>query len=192
MKKQTIATICLDPGHGGYDPGAVKICNEKKAVLTISKACRDYLKKNNVKVIMTREKDSHVYLSTRCNISNSNNADLFISIHANAGGGNGCEGFHTIYGGRGKILTQNILKELHKIGSPYHSYANSLAGATKTKKDTNGKDYFAVIRDTDCPASIIEVGFVDNRIDAKRFYTNSQRKKYGIAIAKGILKTLDI
>jgi N-acetylmuramoyl-L-alanine amidase len=82
-----LRTVVIDPGHGGKDPGAIgKLLKEKDLVLSVSLKLGALIKKNfpDVKVIYTRDKDEFVELFQRAKIANSNNADLFISIHANA------------------------------------------------------------------------------------------------------------
>jgi len=82
-----IRTVVIDPGHGGKDKGAVgKSHVEKDIVLDISLKVRDYLNKflPALNVVMTRDKDVFVPLNERARIANENDADLFVSIHANA------------------------------------------------------------------------------------------------------------
>lgn len=82
-----VKTVVIDAGHGGKDPGAIgKILKEKDLVLSVSLMLGELIKRNfpDVKVIYTRDKDVFVELYQRAKIANSNNADLFISIHANA------------------------------------------------------------------------------------------------------------
>jgi N-acetylmuramoyl-L-alanine amidase len=79
--------IVLDPGHGGHDPGAVgpKNLYEKDVVLDIALKVREILAKNdNYEIFLTRDRDIFIPLEQRTAIANSKNADLFISIHANA------------------------------------------------------------------------------------------------------------
>ena len=83
-------TIVIDPGHGGKDPGSpgtgrYKIF-EKDIALDISLKLGDYIKSNfpEINVVYTRKKDEFVKLSKRSQIANTNNADLFISIHCDA------------------------------------------------------------------------------------------------------------
>jgi N-acetylmuramoyl-L-alanine amidase len=81
--------VVIDPGHGGKDPGAIGPggTNEKDVVLSISLEIKNYLSKyKNIKVYMTREEDVFVPLRERTQFANDKNADLFISIHANASG----------------------------------------------------------------------------------------------------------
>lgn len=78
-------TIVIDPGHGGKDPGAVSgKLQEKVAVLQISKKLGDELNKRGYKVHFTRQTDKFINLRDRTKMANDKNADLFISLHANA------------------------------------------------------------------------------------------------------------
>jgi N-acetylmuramoyl-L-alanine amidase len=86
LKKQ-ITTIVIDPGHGGKDPGTLgKHIYEREVVLNISLKVGNYIKKYmpDVKVIYTRSTDIYIPLDERAEIANKNQADLFISIHANS------------------------------------------------------------------------------------------------------------
>jgi|TARA_Y100000031_G_scaffold101224_1_gene110953 N-acetylmuramoyl-L-alanine amidase len=87
QKGSKIKTVVIDAGHGGKDPGASsKYAREKDIVLSVALKTGGYIKKNfpNVKVIYTRSTDKFIPLHKRGEIANSNNADLFISIHCNA------------------------------------------------------------------------------------------------------------
>ncbi len=78
--------IVLDAGHGGDDPGAIghKGYREKAVVFQIAKELRNILKARGYKVHMTREGDKFVKLSERTKFANNKNADIFVSVHANA------------------------------------------------------------------------------------------------------------
>lgn len=99
-------------------------------------------------------------------------------------GGDGAEVFHSHLGGKGKTLAEDILAEIVNIGQ------NSRG--VKIRKNASGKDYYAFIRNTTCPAVIVECAFVDNSTDLEILATEGKRQKMGQAIAKGILKTLGI
>ena len=90
----------------------------------------------------------------------------------------------SIVGGVGRTLAQNIEAEVKKLGQ------NSRG--VKTRKNSNGKDYYAFIRSTKCPAVIVEGVFVDNAMDVQIADTLAEQKAFGVAYAKGILKTLGI
>ncbi len=80
-------TIVIDPGHGGHDPGAVGLNGlyEKDVVLDIALKLKEILSENPLyEVFLTREKDIYIPLEARTAIANKTNADLFVSIHANA------------------------------------------------------------------------------------------------------------
>ena len=78
-------TVVIDPGHGGKDPGAVVGNNyEKNAVLGVGLHLKDLLAQRGYKVILTRDSDKFLELKQRTDIANRYNADIFVSIHANA------------------------------------------------------------------------------------------------------------
>lgn len=177
-----MAKIFIGVGHGGSDPGAVGYLVEKDINLKMAKACRDYLVLNGVTVKMSRERDENDTVSDEVRECNEFGADLAIDVHNNAGGGDGFEALHTIYYGKGAVLAQNIEAEVKKIGQ------NSRG--CKTRKNASGKDYFAFIRNTKCPAVICEGVFVDNKADAAQADTDAKCKAFGEAYAKAILKTM--
>ena len=177
--------VFIGVGHGGGDLGAVANgVKEKDLNLSIALACRDELKRHGVEVRMSRAKDENDSLTEEIKECNAFSPDLAVDIHNNAGGGDGAEVFHHHGGGKGKILAENILSEIVKVGQ------NS-RGA-KVRKNSQGKDYYGFIRETSCPAVIVECAFVDNASDLKILATESDRQKVGRAIAKGILKTLGV
>ena len=179
-----MAKVYVDAGHGGTDNGAVKYVTEDKVNLVMALACRDYLKANGVEVKMSRTADTNTSINTMAREANNWGADLVISIHNNAGGGDGFEVFHSIVGGTGKTLAQNIEAEVKKLGQ------NSRG--IKTKKNVSGKDYYGMIRLPNAPSVIVEGAFVDNANDVKIIDTEAEQKAFGVAYAKGILKTLGI
>lgn len=177
--------VYLDPGHGGSDPGAVKYVTERDVNLVMALACRDYLEANGVSVKMSRTSNStNTSINDMAAEANKWGADYVVSIHNNAGGGDGFEVYHTINGGKGKTLAKNIEAEVKKIGQ------NSRG--LKTKKNSSGTDYFGMIRLTNAPAVICEGVFVDNKADVKIADTEAEQKAFGYAYAKGILKTAGI
>ena len=177
--------VFLGVGHGGSDPGAVANgVKEKDLNLSIAIACRDVLVRHGVSVKMSRERDENDPIGDETKECNAYCPDVAIDIHNNAGGGDGGEVFYSHLGGKGKTLAENILAEMVKVGQ------NSRG--IKTRVNSQGKDYYAFIRNTSCPAVIVECAFVDNATDLKILATEGDRKKMGEAIAKGILKTLGV
>jgi N-acetylmuramoyl-L-alanine amidase len=84
---KAFTTIVIDPGHGGRDPGAhgQRGTEEKDITLKVGLKLRELLKRDpGVRVLMTRERDVFVELEDRARFANSNEADLFVSIHVNS------------------------------------------------------------------------------------------------------------
>ena len=175
--------VFIGVGHGGSDSGAVGYIVEKEANLVMALACRDYLTAHGVEVRMSRTKDEEDPINEEVRECNAYNPDLAIDVHNNSGGGDGFEVYHTLNGGTGKVLAQNIEKQVIKIGQ------NSRG--CKTRQGQRG-DYYAFVRDTKCPAVICEGVFVDTKADAAQAGTKEKQQEFGIAYAKGILDTLGI
>ena len=175
--------VFIGVGHGGSDSGAVGYIVEKEANLVMALACRDYLTAHGVEVRMSRTKDEEDPINEEVRECNAYNPDLAIDVHNNSGGGDGFEVYHTLNGGTGKVLAQNIEKQVKAIGQ------NSRG--CKTRQGQRG-DYYAFVRDTKCPAVICEGVFVDTKADAAQAGTKAKQQKFGIAYAKGILDTLGI
>ncbi len=179
-----MAKVFLGVGHGGNDPGASKYLVEKDVNLVMALACRDYLEKNGVQVLMSRTKDENDPLTDEIKECNAFNPDLAVDIHNNAGNGDGFEAYYHYKGGSSKSLALNIEEEVKAIGQ------NSRG--CKTKLNSSGNDYFGFIRQTLCPAVIVEGCFVDNQNDAQIANTEEKQRAFGYAYARGILTTLGI
>ena len=178
--------VFLGVGHGGKDCGAAANGFEEADInLILAFACRDELVRNGVEVKMSRISDEDDPLTEEIAECNAYNPDLAIDIHTNAGGGDGFEVYHTIYGGTGKTLAENINAEVIKAGQ------NS-RGVKTRKSATTGKDYYGFIRQTSCPAVICEIGFIDNKNDLADFDEQAEQIKFGKVYAHGILKTLGV
>ena len=175
--------VFLGVGHGGSDPGAVGYLVEKDVNLTMATACRDFLVAYGVDVKMSRTKDEDDTVSQEVAECNAYGPDLAVDIHNNSGGGDGFEVYHTIGGGTGKVLAQNIEKHVKAMGQ------NSRG--VKTRQGNNG-DYYAFIRETVAPAVICEGVFVDTKADAAQADTLAEQQAFGVAYAKGILDTLGL
>lgn len=175
--------VFIGVGHGGSDPGAVGYLVEKDVNLTMATACRDFLTAYGVDVCMSRTKDENDTVSQEVAECNAYAPDLAIDVHNNSGGGDGFEVFHTIHGGTGKTLAQNIEKHVKAMGQ------NSRG--VKTRQGSNG-DYYAFIRETVAPAVICEGVFVDTKADAAQADTLAEQQAFGVAYAKGIMDTLGL
>ena len=175
--------VVLDPGHGGQDPGAIGIggLKESEVVLDVSKRVKNLLSEKGVFVRMTRNNEVDLDLPPRVSIANRTDADIFVSIHANASRGkrrdiNGLETFYYT-GWRGRLLAKKIQKQILKVspGSPDRGVRQGR---------------FFVIKNTKMPAVLVEIGFLTGRLDARRLEKSIHRKRIAYAITKGILEYL--
>ena len=173
--------VFIGVGHGGSDSGAVKYIIEKEYTLKVAKLVAEYLKARGVEYKLSRTTDVDTDMNSKVKMCNDYKPDLVIDIHFNAGGGKGFEVYRYSGGGTSLTLANNINAEVKKIMS---------SRGVKTRLGSNGKDYFAIIRDTNAPAVLLEGGFVDSKSDAD--FIKANYKKLAEAYAKGILKTLGI
>lgn len=176
--------VYIGVGHGGTDPGAVSGSYKESAfALDISTACTAELKSHGVTVMQSRTSDVTESAAAKIKECNAYNPDIALDIHLNAGGGDGFEIYHSINGGKGKTLAAAIETAVKAIGQ------NSRG--LKTKKNSSGKDYFGIIRQTSCPAVLVECAFIDSK-DVQIVDTAAERATMGVAIAHGILKYFGI
>jgi N-acetylmuramoyl-L-alanine amidase len=207
-----IATICLDPGHGGKDSGnrvggGFFGHNEKTYTLELALELRDQLRKLGFNVILTRNKDTYVELPARPAMANKAGADLFVSLHFNATatGRDEAEGPETYCITPVGATSSNARGDGGEFGSAIGAgptTANrcenkSLLLAYQMEKslvqNLNANDRgvrrarFAVLRDAAMPAILIEGGFMTHPPEAKKIYDASYRRQMATAIVKGIL-----
>lgn len=173
--------VFVSCGHGGADPGAVGYIVEKEYTLKTGLALAEYLLEANVDVMMSRNSDIETDLNEKIRKCNEYDPDLVVDVHFNAGGGYGFEAYYSRVGGTGKVLAENVNSEISKI---MHSRG------IKTRLNSYGSDYFAIIRDTTAPAVLLEGGFVDSKSDAD--FIKDNYLSIARAYADGILKTLNI
>jgi N-acetylmuramoyl-L-alanine amidase len=159
-----LRTIVIDPGHGGKDPGSVgKISYEKDVALSISLELGRIIKENlpGVKVIYTRKDDSFPSLYKRAEIANKNNADLFLSIHADSFHDKSVNGSTTYLMGLSKsnanfnvakrenssIFLEENFEETYKGFDPNSSESFMLLGLTQKAKIDNSTILANLIED---------------------------------------------
>ena len=174
--------IFIDPGHGGQDPGGTgNGLKEKDLTLKIATHIKNQLlsEYNNVTVKMSRTDDSYLTLAERTNAANTWEADYFLSIHINAGGGEGYEDY--IYPGIGgvtKAYQSNIHSEVMKL-------VNFQDRGMKTAN-------FHVLRESNMPALLTENGFIDNSRDATKLKSASFIEAIARGHVNGIAKSFGL
>lgn len=177
-------TIVLDPGHGGKDPGAISPngVKEKDVNLILGLKAQAQLEALGYDVIMTRTTDTFVDLYERANIANRNKADIFISIHHNSTLNNGINGLEILYCPRGmgtaKEEDQYPLAEAISKG-----ILSSTKGADRGIIQRPG---LVVIRESNMPAVLIEVGYLSNSFDEANIINDAYQNKVVEGIIKGI------
>ncbi|MBE9139278.1 N-acetylmuramoyl-L-alanine amidase [Nodosilinea sp. LEGE 07088] len=171
--------VAIDPGHGGRDPGAVGIngLQEIQVIFPISQRVAELLEAQGVVVVMTRRENITLGLQDRADIANRAQANLFVSIHANAislsrPDVNGIESYHASATGQRLAATLQA----------------SMLAATGMRDRGVKQARFYVLRQTAMPAALLEVGFVTGAQDAPRLADPAWRETMAQAIARGILQ----
>ncbi|MFA5385158.1 MAG: N-acetylmuramoyl-L-alanine amidase [Eubacteriales bacterium] len=181
-------TIVLDPGHGGYDPGAIgpNGTNESQVDLSIAKKTQLYLS-SAAEVYLTRTEDKALTKNTvadqiaRAAMSDSINAACFVSIHCNDSKEKQDHGVETYYytgSESGKLLAANINNRL----SPAVGLLN------RGVKDTD----LAVLRYTKCPSAQVAVAFITNPQEEALLKTDDFQDRAAWAIASGIASFIGV
>jgi N-acetylmuramoyl-L-alanine amidase len=174
--------VCLDPGHGGGDPGAVVGGIEEADLnLPIGLATREELEEwsgPTFDVVMTRTSDVDVSLTQRYNIANNNNVDCFVSIHCNTSSSSSTNGCTAIYPNNHDISDSN---ELADVIVDMVEAMTSLSRHRVPYEDDRG---LAVLRGTQMPATVVECGFMTNSSDLA--YLDNNWDDIGYAISSGI------
>lgn len=174
-----MAVVTLDAGHGGYDNGAsYQGRREKEDNLNLALAVGNILQNRGVDVRYTRTEDVYQTPQRKAAIANENGSDLFVSFHRNSSPSpNQYSGVQTlVYADSGprRLLAQNINNELEKVG-----FTNL---GISVRKD------LPVIRESDMPAGLVEVGFINTERD--NALLDAKFPEVAQAIADGILQTL--
>ncbi|MEM8544059.1 MAG: N-acetylmuramoyl-L-alanine amidase [Cyanobacteria bacterium P01_H01_bin.119] len=174
---QSGIVVMIDPGHGGRDPGAIGIGGiyEKDINLAIATRVQQILVANGIDAPITRTGDQTVELDPRVRMGNRANADLFVSIHANAISLSRPEvnGLETYYYSTGYSLARTI--------------HNSILQQVDMRDRGVRQARFYVLRYSDAPAVLVETGFVTGAEDVVRLRDPAQRNIIADAIAQGIL-----
>ena len=207
-------TIVVDPGHGGRDSGARgNGYNEKDIALQVATRLANNLRQD-YNVIMTRDSDFFVPLDTRAKIGNDANADFFISIHLNSSSSssaNGTEVFYFSKKDQGSYAAQ-VAKFENKVDGSYgdvpfsdfilndifyrknqktsqaiaESVLNNLINTTGLRRRGVFGANFAVLRGSNSPSILVELGFMNNYSDLSQYLTPDGQERAANAIGSAI------
>lgn len=170
--------IVLDPGHGGEDPGAVSgEIFEKDINLAIALMVRDNLVgQEGITVSMTRDDDSFPSLTERAEFANKEDADLYVSIHANALEDETYSGLFTFY--------HPAKRSSKKPAELIQNAASTASGAIDRGVRTEN---YVVLRETDMLAVLVETGFMTCPEELEKLIEPEYQAKLAQGIADGIL-----
>lgn len=174
--------VVLDPGHGGEDPGAVVgEAQEKDINLAIALLVRNQLaEQEGVVVLMTREQDVYPSLTDRADFANREKADLYVSIHANSLEDNSYAGIFTFYH-----------PDKRSSRTPAETIQAAVTAASGgLDRGVRSEDY-AVLRETDMPAVLVETGFMTCPEELALLLDADYQKLLAQGIAEGILACRD-
>lgn len=173
--------VVIDAGHGGSDPGAISTTKkkEKDFNLAVTLKVEQLLKKETqFDYVLTRSGDTYPSLKDRVKIAEDMNADIFISIHANAGSAT-ASGVETYYTRKESLALANVM----------HKYLVASSGLTDRKVRTKS---LHVTRETTMPAVLLECGYLSNPKDDAILFTESFQNNVAEGIVKGIKEYLGI
>ena len=176
--------IVIDAGHGGHDPGAVSpnSVKEKDVVLRASLLLKKKLENAGFKVYLTRERDNYVKLYDRAGIANQLEADIFISVHANAASSATANGIETLYdpdaSRNNKALARAIQDQL-------------IDNTNATDRGIVSRPELVVIRETEMDAVLVELGFLTYSSDEIKLLSESYLETCAEAIVDGIIDFID-
>lgn len=179
--------IVVDAGHGGSDTGALNARGgmvEKNLTLDIAKRLEKVLRKEGFKVILTRKSDVDVLgykggekeeLQARVDVANKEGADIFVSIHINASYSSSPKGASVHWY---KALDLPLARVINKHIASKSSFSDR--GLSRNK--------FYVVRHTQMPAVLLELGFITNPYDEVLLSRTDAREKLALSIKDGIVE----
>lgn len=183
---EKLVRVCVDAGHeggkAGFDPGAVNGSKkEAVAALAIAKKVGCKLTEKGYLVRFTRTKDQDMTLAERCRISNSFDADIFVSIHLNSATNKSASGVETLrypkVGTRTKNLAKNVQTEL-------------IAALGWKDRGVKERSDLYVLKHTVASAVLVECGFLSNSAESEKLFDSKWQEKIASAIVKGVYKTV--
>jgi len=209
VEEDKTKVVVIDPGHGGFDPGAMTDdgFQEKNGVLSVSKFLKNKLEEKGYQVFLTRNRDNFVDLMERSRYANQKKADLFVSLHMNYVEADYVEGVELFYYKWSEPSYINRLNRYYtnppltqgeiqvKIGNKIDSTFESeeLAGTVASSFEESGftinktiPEDFAVVAYSEMPSLLIECGFLSNKTFRKNIKRAGFQEKISTAIAEGI------
>jgi len=177
------ATVVIDAGHGGRDPGKVGVNGalEKDINLQVAKKVKDLLEERKFQVIMTREEDADVDskrddMEERVKIINQSEADLAVSVHQNSFSDpevSGAQVFYYTESDEGEYFAKIMQRELLQLDE-------------FNKRQAKENNNYYLLKKTKVPTIIVECGFLSNPKEAEKLVTEEYQDAVSNAIVRGI------
>lgn len=178
--KPPTATVVVDAGHGGKDPGTmVGGVNEKYIDLQVARKVATLLTQQGISVIMTRDSDEFVEREERADIANRHDADLFVSVHADSAPDRSISGY-TLY------VANDASKDAYQAAQAVSTAMSRTGSGTRGIREAE----YVVLMQTRCPAILVELGYLSNYTDSRRLQDNAFQNRLAQAIAAGIIDYL--
>ncbi|EOO66692.1 S-layer protein sap [Bacillus cereus VD021] len=186
--------VIIDPGHGGFDPGNPgQGVEESEIVFDISLRLQQLLEKNTpLKALLTREENGNPgsnkneSLVNRVKFGQENNADIFVSIHANSSQNHDGYGTETYYYKKSKRGEETQIEKDSEVLAK--KIQKRVVEALHTRdRDIKDDHSFYVVNKNTVPAVLTELAFIDNNIDNGKLATESGRQIAAEAVYAGIL-----
>ena len=188
QSKDIKGSIMIDPGHGGWDPGAVYYgVYEKDINLQVAMKLKKMLEESGIKVYMTRTSDKYVNLYDRAEMANKLGVDLYVSIHHNASTNKYASGIMTLF------YPSTIIKSSLSGQNLAEIIQDSLLNILK-KNDLGEipRKNLVVLRETKMPAVIAELGFMTNYQELLLLKQDKYQEKETLALYNGIIKAFQL
>lgn len=171
--------VFLSAGHGGNDPGAVANgLYEKTINLNALLACKSELERHGVTVICSRTKDENDPVTQEVEEANASCADIAVSFHVNAGGGDGFEAYYYESSKMGKILAGLCEKHVKALG--------------QNSRGLKSGNHLHFVKKTKMASVLVESFFIDNSKDKAIGDAIAEQTAFGVAYAKAILEYFGI
>lgn len=179
--------ILIDPGHGGHDVGTQSISKpryqEKSLNLVTAQFVKNYLQQLGYQVLMTREEDKFVSLDKRAQMANERKPTLFVSIHYNSAPSAEAQGVEVFfYQAKEKKQKERAIKSKRLAQAILKNVVAHTQAKSRGVKQAN----YAVIRETNMPAVLIEGGFVTNESELQKLKDPIYLKQIAWGIVRGI------
>ncbi len=216
----SVSRIVIDPGHGGHDPGTVaKGLTEASLTLDVALRLEKLLQKElGIEVVLTRRSDVYIPLEERTAIANRQNADLFLSIHANSSRNDAAKGIETYFLSFASSPEAEAIaarensaseREMHQLTDIIKAISlnnkldesrdlakmvqESLVGTLrKTNKEVRSRGVkkapFVVLIGAEMPSVLAEISFITNRQELQLLKTAAYKDKIAQALYTAVLR----